>query len=74
MIIYKGIKWKFNFFGGFYFGGVYEILFEVVKKVIYVVLRSSNIMDEELIILNIFCMDKWEDSLYWRVLVLWDLI
>ena len=66
----KGIKWKFNPPGGSHFGGVHEIMFEAAKKAIYAVLRSSNITDEELTTPNIFCMDKCEDSLHRRVLVL----
>lgn len=53
IIVNKGIEWKFNFLGGFYFGGVYEIIVKVVKKVIYVVFGNSDIMDEELIIVVI---------------------
>ena len=67
---HKGIKWKFNPPGGSHFGGVHEIMFEAAKKAIYAVLRSSDVTDEELITPTIFCMDKWEDSLHRRVLVL----
>lgn len=53
MIVKKGMKWIFNFLGVFYFGGVYEVMVKVVKKVIYVVLSSSDVIDEELIIVVI---------------------
>ena len=70
MTTHKGIKWKFNPPGGSHFGGVHDIMFEAAKKAIYAVLRSSDITDEELTTPTNFCMDKREDSLHRRVLVL----
>lgn len=34
----------------FYFGGVYEIMIKVVKRVIYVVIGLVDVIDEELMI------------------------
>ena len=44
----KGIKWKFNPPRGPHFSGVHEIMVKAVKKAIYAVLGSSDIMNEEL--------------------------
>lgn len=39
-IVVFGVMWRFNLLGVLYFGGVYEVMVKVVKKVIYVVVRD----------------------------------
>lgn len=40
-------------FGVLYFGGIYEVMIKLVKKVIYGVIGMSDVIDEELIIVVI---------------------
>lgn len=43
----KGIKWNWNFFEGFYFGGVFESLIKVIKKFLKVIVGNVGLNDDE---------------------------
>lgn len=47
-VVNKGIKWSWNFLFGLYFGGVFELLIKVVKKILKVIVGNVGFNDDEL--------------------------
>ena len=57
----SGVKSRFNMSAAPHFGGVFECMIKAPKKVIYAILSSSDIRDEEL--LTTFCRSRVLDQL-----------